>query len=1073
MKLTADHPLPDTFDVIVLHHALHRTNNPHTALAQTRHLLAAGGILLLAEQHSDWSTHFLEGIDPGWWRQRDKTLDLPLSPLLPPATWQQVLKDTGFTDTETFFEPAAEGLSEGAYLLLARNPVRDTSTFSDPVVASWLLVADEGCSATLAGHLGSRLQSSGQQVTITSQIAEDLLQTTDHIVYLSGWNDAPDHAADIVTRLMEDVKLLVARIGKIPRFWLVTHGSTLITGCPAESESSPAQAALWGFGRVVMNEYPQLACTLIDLACNPATANLTDRLVNELLVPDGSNEIVLSAAARYCLVMQEETNRIRTIEQSEEKSRRFHLDFHVPGQLRNLIWLPDVKRQLRDDEVEVCTRATGLNFRDVMYLMGLLPDEAVENGFAGASLGLEFSGVVSRVGTRVKGLLPGDAVMGFGSSCFASHIVTRADAVAPLPENWSFEAAATVPTVFLTVYYALKQLAALQSGERVLIHGAAGGIGIAAIRLARYLGAEIYATAGSDEKRDFVKLLGADHVFDSRSLAFADDILDATVGEGVDVVLNSLAGEAMRRSLDVLKPFGRFLELGKRDFFENTPVGLRPFKNNISYFGIDADQLLTARPKLAVQLFREVMALFREQALAPLPHRVFSASCITDAFRVMQQARHIGKIVVSLADMQPNIAQPLQSAPAIRFEKNSTWLVTGGLSGFGLGSARWLAERGVDHLVLAGRRGMDTPGAKEIIKTFAARGVKVIVQACDVTHAAAVDTLIERIGKILPPLKGVLHAAAVFDDQLIASLDQRNIRNVMDTKLLGAWHLHQATLGIPLNYFILYSSVTTAIGNPGQANYVAANAGLEGLAAMRQHMGLPATCIAWGPVGDTGYLARNEIVRDSLEQRLGKPPLLAAEALTQLDVALNDKTSFVISADFDWNTLSHLLPSATGNRFDILNRNKRSTSQAAESIDIRTLITGKTQAEMTEIVRGLVLQEVAQILSINSDRIEPGRSLHDHGMDSLMAVELALGLEWRFGIQLPVMMLNDAPTIHTVTARIVEKLTNKGDVPEEGQSVNQVTEFIRQHGEELRPEEIDILSEDVRHFAQQGTSLIA
>lgn len=1073
LQLAADRSLPETFDVIVLHHTLHRTNNPHTALAQIRRLLAAGGILLLAEQHSDWNTNFLEGIDSGWWRQRDKTPDLPLSPLLSPATWQQLLKDTGFEDIETFFEPAAEGLAEGAYLLLAKCPAQDGAVMPEPVAASWLLVADE-FSAARAEYLGSRLQSSGQQVTITSRIADDLLHNADHIVHLPGWNDIPDRAADTVTRLMEDVKLIAARIGKTPRFWLVTRGSTLITEYPAGLEASPVQSALWGFGRVIMNEYPQLACTLIDLAGDPAVIDLADRLVNELLYPDGSNEIVLSAAARYCLVIREETNwQIRTTESSKKKSERFHLDFHVPGQLRNLVWLPDVKRQLGSDEVEVCTRATGLNFRDVMYLMGLLPDEAVENGFAGASLGLEFAGIVSRVGTRVKGLLPGDAVMGFGSSCFASHVITRADAVAPMPESWSFEAAATVPTVFLTVYYALRQLAALQPGERVLIHGAAGGVGIAAIQLAHYLGAEIYATAGSDEKRDFVKLLGADHVFDSRSLTFADDILDATAGEGVDVVLNSLAGEAMRRSLEVLKPFGRFLELGKRDFFENTPVGLRPFKNNISYFGIDADQLLTARSKLAVQLFREVMALFREQALAPLPYRVFSADRITDAFRVMQQARHIGKIIVSLADARPEIERPAQPVPAIRFEKNSTWLVTGGLSGFGLESARWLAERGVDHLVLVGRRGMDTPGAKDIIETFAARGVKVIAQACDITHATAVDTLIERIGITLPPLKGILHAAAIFDDQLISGLDQRNISNVMDAKLLGAWHLHQATLGTPLDYFILYSSVTAAIGNPGQANYVAANAGLEGLAAMRQHMGLPATCIAWGPISDAGYLARNEAVRDSLEQRLGKPPLSAAEALVQLDSVLNDKTGFVISADFDWNTLNHLLPSATGNRFAILNRNRRSTSQTAGSIDIRMFIAGKNRAEITEIVRGLVLEEVAQILSINPDRIEPGRSLHDHGMDSLMAVELALGLERRFGIQLPVMMLNDAPTIHMVTARIVEKLANEGDTPEEEQSVNQVTEFIRQHGEELMPEEIDTLSEDVRHFTQQGTSLIA
>src|SRR5690606_18705342 len=261
--------------------------------------------------------------------------------------------------------------------------------------------------------------------------------------------------------------------------------------------------------------------------------------------------------------------------------------------------------------------------------------------------------------------------------------------------SWGYEAAATVPTVFFTAYYALKHLADLQPGERVLIHGAAGGVGIAAIQLARHLGAEIFATAGSDEKREFVALLGANHVFDSRSLTFADDVLAATNGEGVDVVLNSLAGEAMRRSLDVLKPFGRFLELGKRDFYENTPIGMRPFKDNISYFGIDADQLLTGRPKLAARLFREVMALFRAEILAPLPYRTFSADRMVEAFRVMQQARHTGKIVVSLADARPAVEAPAQPPAETRFAEESTWLVTGGLSGFGLASAQWLAARGV------------------------------------------------------------------------------------------------------------------------------------------------------------------------------------------------------------------------------------------------------------------------------------------------------------------------------------------------------------------------------------------
>lgn len=1071
-ELLTDQQLPGTFDVIILRHTLHGADSPHTALTKTRSWLASGGVLLLVERHPDWSANFLGGIDPGWWHETEDGAIAPISSPLAPEIWHQALIDQGFADCESFLEPAAEGLAGGAYLLLAKRPAEDIAALPTPEAASWLLLADDA-SVPLAGHLRIRLESLGQQVTVADQMPsgkQRAADAVDHIVRLSGWNDTPDMAASTVTNLLEDVQALAAGVGKAPRLWLVTRGGALATGLSTQEEPNPAQSALWGFGRVVMNECPALTTTLIDLACDPSTPATRTRLENELLRPDGASEIVLSAEARHCLVMRENTDRHT---QPVKLDTRFRLDFHVPGQLRNLVWLHGTERLLRDDEIEVRVQAAGLNFRDVMYLMGLLPDEAVENGFAGASLGLEFSGVVSRIGARVKDLLPGDAVMGFGSSCFASHVVTRADAVAPIPEGWTFEAAATVPTVFFTVYYVLRHLAILQPGERVLIHGAAGGVGIAAIQLARHLGAEIYATAGSDEKRDFVRLLGADHVFDSRSLAFADDILAATAGEGVDVVLNSLAGEAMRRSLDVLKPFGRFLEVGKRDFFENTPLGLRPFKNNISYFGIDADQLLTGRPKLAARLFREVMALFREEALAPLPYRTFTSDRIVDAFRVMQQARHIGKVVVSLENARPGIEQPAQAQPAIRFDKESTWLVTGGLSGFGLESARWLAERGVGNLVLVGRRGLETPGAKEIVEAFAAQGVKVLAQSCDITDANAVTTLIGRLKKTMPPLKGVLHAAATFDDQLIANLDAESIEGVLSAKLRGAWHLHQATFDIPLEHFVLYSSVTTAIGNPGQANYVAANAGLEGLAAMRRQMGLPATCIAWGPIGDAGYLVRNESVKSSLEQRLGKPPIPAAEALRQLDRALTDETGFAMPANFDWGALARLLPSAAGTRFDILNRNRKDQAQAGESLDIRTLIAGKTPDEIVGIVRDLVVQEVAQILCIGPDRIEPNRSLHDLGMDSLMAVELALGLEQRFGIQLPVMMLNDSPTADNVSARIVEKLIGDEEVTEETQPTALVAGLMRQHGGGVTSEEIEGLADDVRRLAETGTRLIA
>lgn len=1067
---------PQRFDVLILRHSLHRSINPQAVLVRLRALLAMDGTLWLAERHADWSMDFVEGLEPQWWHAGQDVE--PQSSLHAPQTWQHLLQGAGFADIELFLEPQAQGLSAGAYLLLGRSPapatVESPASEAAQPSGSWLLLVD-AASQACAQQLGARLRERGQQACIAERPDAAQLGSANHVVCLLGWHDDVDAAAQTLGLLLGDIQALARQqIGQLPQLWMITRGGALAYPLPEELLPSPAQGAQWGFGRVVMNEVPQLRCTLIELACDVSDSASLSRLENELLHPDGASEIVLDSTARYCLMMHA-CEAIKTA-QAADAAPRVRLDFHAPGQLRNLVWLPQTECALRDDEVEVRTHATGLNFRDVMYLMGLLPDEAVENGFAGASLGLEFSGVVSRVGGKVRDLHVGDAVMGFGASCFASHVVTPAHAVASMPTHWSFQAAATVPTVFLTVYYAFKQLADLQPGERVLIHGAAGGVGIAAIQLARHLGAQIYATAGSDEKRDFVRLLGADHVFDSRSLSFADDVMAATGGQGVDVVLNSLAGEAMRRSLDVLKPFGRFLELGKRDFFENTPVGMRPFRNNISYFGIDADQLINGRPQLAARLFKEVMALFHAQELTPLPLRSFSADRVVDAFRLMQQARHIGKIVVSL-DVLPQVSEAdhAQSAPTL-FHDGDCWLVTGGLSGFGLESARWLAGQGVRNLVLVGRRGIQTPGAQDAVHALAAQGVRVFAAACDVADAAALATVLHSLPEDMPALTGVLHAAAAFDDRLLLNLDAQSMSSVLTAKLQGAWNLHHATATMPLRHFVLYSSITTAIGNPGQGNYVAANAGLEVLAALRKRTGLPATCVAWGPIGDAGYLQRNQAVKDGLAQKLGKPPMSAADALAQLGQALQSDQAIVMPANFDWNVLARLLPSSASSRFAMLNRLREESSSGADATDIGALLVGKTPQETAAIVSELVTQEVAQVLCIPAAGIKPEALLHDLGMDSLMAVELAVGLEQRFGIQLPVMMLNDAPSVANVTARIVEKLVSgeaENEAPTQQESqLAIVTAAQQQHGEGMTHEQIQMLAQDMHRLEQQGARLI-
>jgi acyl transferase domain-containing protein/short-subunit dehydrogenase/acyl carrier protein len=1047
--LKAKTRLPTSYDVIILRHALQAEADPRAMLAWSQNSLTNGGLLVLAERYADLAANLVWG-------------DQHLSP---PQTWQAELSNLGFDDIEICREPAGDGSQVGAYLLLAKRS-ESTVTETLPETERWLLLAGDAVATELAqavqqtmvtrGQVASCIQHDEKLLTCDSTLA--LLETQqvefdgaiDHLVLIAG-----NRASDDTLLPVEALNLVQALGKKSPatQLYFVTQGGVPVDGIAAVKRCNPAHTALWGFGRVVMNEYPGLGCKLIDLPDAAKAPTMAELLLDELLAPDGESEVILQSTGRHALRMVK--TQLVQAEGQGQGDKRYRLDFRVPGQLRNLLWLEQPERILAADEIEVRPLATGLNFRDVMYVMGLLPDEAVEHGFAGASLGLEFSGVVTRVGNRVDEYAPGDAVMGFGTACFASHVVTRANAVTPKPDDWSFAAAATVPTVFFTVYYALKQLANLQSGERVLIHGAAGGVGIAAVQLARHLGAEVFATAGSDEKREFVALLGADHVFDSRSLAYADQILAATKGEGVDVVLNSLAGEAIRRNLHVLRPFGRFLELGKRDFFENTPIGLRPFKDNISYFGIDADQLLIARPDLAGRLFREVMGMFRAGILSPLPVRVFTAEQVVDAFRYMQQARQIGKVVVSFdgANIVPQSLSPTHVQT--RFNRDAAYLVTGGVSGFGLETARWLASHGAGQLVLLSRRGAETPEANEAIDSIQALGAKVVVLAVDVTDRAALEKALQQKG--LLPIKGFFHAAMVIDDALMANLDPERMTRVLQPKIKGAWNLHELSKKMSLDHFMLYSSVTTYIGNPGQANYVAGNAWLEGLAVLRRAQSLPVTCIGWGPIGDAGYLTRNQAVKDSLAIRLGAEPLTADAALQMLGRALATAQPNLAIADFQWSALARLLPSAQGQRFVSLRRHGDDAAGGAESLDdFRAMIEGKTPAEVQALVAQLVTQEVSQILAVSAERIDPARSLHDLGLDSLMGVELALGLEKRFGIQVPAMILNEGPTVERVTARIIERLAageNSGD--EVSDLTATAISMAAQHGDSVSHEVIE------------------
>ena len=1062
------------------------------ALEYARSCLVPGGSLVVVGVHPARWIDFIFGGQPGYWastgggtwRSNQHSAQF----------WQRQMVQLHFADI-SLLELSPDTLS-GPYLLLAQPAAEVLPAYAPRTSSprSWVLLADsKGLSAQLADHLAKKLQAEGDLVVQAGPgdalYLQHLLQETtanygqlDGIVHLAGLSALSDPAAatDILERQTERCALAAnilraceATPGTKTTLWLITAGTGKMVPARRHPEKNttamlPRDAALWGFGRTLMNESSDLTIRMVDLEKPESLESAATALAREFDQQDHEQEIVLTGGGkRYVPRLGYVPRFIEASNDGQVDDPTIALGFRFPGKLRNLRWEVRPPVTLADNDIEVEVRATGLNFRDLMFTLGLLSDEAIENGFAGPTLGLEFSGIVRRVGVKDCAFAPGDKVVGFGPSCFANRVVTQASAITHLPPGLSFEAAATIPCTFFTVYYALHHLARLQPGEKVLIHCAAGGVGIAAVQLAKWLGAEIFVTAGSDEKRDFLRLLGVDHIFDSRSLAYADHIMAETGGQGIDVVLNSLAGDAIHRNFRVLRPFGRFLELGKRDFYENTKVGLRPFRNNISYFGIDTDQLMQARPDLTRQLFAEVMDLFNEGVLHPLPYHTFEAEDIIDAFRYMQQARHIGKIVITYRNGTGE-AQALHRPVRERLvlPTDATYLVTGGLGGFGLRTAQWLVERGARHLVLISRSGPASEEARDGLAYMSQQGVQVHATSCDVTDREALATLLTNIATTMPPLKGIVHAATVINDGLIRTMDEEQIRSVLAPKVLGASHLHALTLETPLDFFILFSSATTLFGNPGQGNYVAANTCLEALANNRRAAGLPATCIRWGAIEDVGFLARNEKIKQALQSRMGGAALNSATALDILeDLLIADRSGLGVM-EVDWKALSRFLPSADNPKFTELSRFAGESGKDEDSADaIQRMLEELSDEELLHACIAMLKSEVGEILRMTPDKLDSSRSLYDMGLDSLMGVELIGALESRFGVRLPVLALSQSPTMTKLAEQIIGQLKG-GDQAEavaEGQEMlAQVRQLAELHGTEAPVESLTQWAEELQ-----------
>ncbi|MCE2760864.1 MAG: SDR family NAD(P)-dependent oxidoreductase [Acetobacteraceae bacterium] len=933
---------------------------------------APGAALLLAEPAPGAIWNFTLGQDPSWWRD-------DLEGALPDAvTWRKALSLAGWQGTEV---TALEAAPWPALLLSGESPtVKSPDT--NRVLAGPSVVFADAEALPLAEALVARLSPDERPdiLPLDESLPPKTLRAAD-ILVLTGM-------AESATALAHLVKLAANAEGVARRIMLV-----------AKAEEAAA-AALVGLGRVLANEMPGLNLRRVTLAPSMMPEAAADRLLTERV--GNAPEVVLSPEGRFVPLLRPGLPALAPAFPGR-------LAIEQPGQLASLTWQPiPVLPKPGPGEVRLRITATGLNFRDVMWAQGLLPEDILMDGFAGPSLGMECAGVVEEVGTGVA-FEPGTKVFGFAPAAFATHALTRVEALQPLPSGLSPEAAATIPVAFITAAYSLETLARLRPGERVLIHGGAGGVGLAALQIAKAAGAFVAASAGTPEKRAFLRQLGADLVLDSRDAGFAD-ALRAAWPDGVDVVLNSLAGVAMERSLALLAPFGRFIELGKRDFAEGRRTGLGAFRRNISYFAVDADALPRARPALAEALLRDIAARLGDGTLLPLPYRAFPAEEAEAAFRQLQASSHIGKLVIS---------PPLESRSRhAQWEPDEAgcYVVLGGTQGFGLECAKWLAAAGARRIALISRRGAATPGIDAALRILAALGARASAHSCDATDRVALGAVLTALRAEGTPIRGVVQAAAIFADGAAARQDQASFARVFAPKLLAAEALEALTENDPLHLFLLFSSATTAFGNPGQANYVAANAALEGLARRRHTEGKPALAVGWGPIADAGVLTREAAAAEKLERLSGAKPMAAQEALAALPALIGAGAPVIYLARMNWAGMQAALPILAEPAFAALA--SQMTARDADGAALRARLLAMAPEAARAEVLALAREEMARILRLPPEAVRLDQPLPALGLDSLGGIELRMALERRLGVSVPLTAVTEDLTLEILVQRV-------------------------------------------------------
>ncbi|NQY11876.1 MAG: acyltransferase domain-containing protein [Flavobacteriales bacterium] len=959
----------NSYDIIIASGAIHTTRNVKESLGNVHDLLASEGVLMMIETtNSPVYLDLIFGMTAGRWLFEDDKLRKEQA-ILAPTKWKQVLEKLNYSDFTCYTDFDKNDKPCQAVILAKAQKLKAETIVTAGKLAkketNWLIFADKGgtsetiikkltsqnkkCVIVRRGEKSDEIYKGIFEINATDQagvnkMIELITRKEDFEGVVFAWGlDAIANSklnAETIAESEESTSIMMMNIMRKlstmtyknnPSIWTLLSGTQSINNSPELVNLS--QQGLRGVGRVIVNEFPLFKSTLVDFS-SPIQDVEIDEFLKEINAEDNVDELAFRANQRFVLKLDRLT--LDTIAQESVKvipaeGSAYNASMLEYGDLDNLILRRTERKVPETDEVEITVKASALNARDLMIAKGQISDEAVEGGLCGKMFGIECAGIVSKVGKKVKHIKVGDEVMATAPSCFSGFAYPKAAHVVLKPKKISWAEATSLPIVYATAYFSLVHHCRIQKGDKVLIHAAAGGVGIAAVHIAKAMGAEIYATCSSPEKASYLKKIGvkADHVLNSRTLEFSDEIMRLTKGEGVDIVLNSLSREAVHKSLQCLSAYGRFVEIGKTDIYRNSKLGLQPFGNNLSYFGVDIDRLFKQKIEFGGKLLQESIDFFVKNKFPAHPVTAFPINKMSDAFELMESAKHIGKVVISMEG-------EVEVAPAeqIVFNKNGTYLLTVGTSSFGLFVADWMTTRGCKNLVLVSEDGVVSEEEKAALLLLKAQGVKVLLEKGNIAKKEDVDRILKGIKKNMPPLKGVQHMVMANYNASIVDIDNEKYMDAFKPKAVGCWLLHEATKKMDLDHFVLHSSVGAIYGNPGRVSNAGANSFVDNFSSWRRGQNLPSTTINWGAINEFEITGESESASGLLKTQ-GWKTFNFDEAIWVLEQMLLNNAVQRVATDTDWETLGKFYThSVKSSRIEHLIREKAlGQSSAVEGRD--------------------------------------------------------------------------------------------------------------------------------------------